>query len=75
MHILLLILLKSMYTDGCTYIFAHLPVLLLEGSEKKRRRKKKSITRKGKNLVTQFSKLHEAWHSMLRKTPDIQVLI
>lgn len=63
------------YSDGWKCIFVHLAALLLEGREKKQGSKKKSITRKGKNLVTQFSKLYEAWHSMLRKTPDIQVLI
>lgn len=32
-------------------------------------KQKSLITKKGKTLVTQFSKLYEAWCSALRKTP------
>ena len=39
-----------------------------EGKKKEKRKKKKSITRKGKHLVTKFSKLYETRSSVLRKT-------
>lgn len=60
-------------TRECTLVVVHIYLSIYQyycwEVGRRNAEARKSITRKGKNFVTQFSKLYEAWHSMLRKTP------
>lgn len=61
-------------TQVCTLLAVHRYLCTYqqccwEGEKTLKGKKKKVITRKGKTVVTQFSKVYGAWHSALRRTP------